>query len=211
MLVDDHEIMREGLRLILSRNEDVEVVGEAANGREAVALVAKTLPDVVVMDIGMPELNGVEATHEIKSAHPEVRVLALSAMSDRRYVVRILEAGASGYVVKSAAGDELVRAITAVANGRKFLSAEVADTVIDSYLGNVPKAGSTLSLLASREREVLQALAEGSSSKEIAQQLGISVRTVETHRSNIMGKLDLHSIAMLTKYAIREGLVQIDN
>lgn len=211
MLVDDHEIMREGLRLILSGQEDVEVVGEAANGREAVALVARILPDVVVMDIGMPELNGVEATHAIRSAHPEVRVLALSAMSDRRYVVRILEAGASGYLVKSSAGDELVRAITAVSNGRKFLSAEVADVVIDSYLGNVPKAASTLSLLAAREREVLQALAEGSSSKEIAQQLGISVRTVETHRSNIMGKLDLHSIAMLTKYAIREGLVQIDN
>ena len=197
--------------MILSRQQDMEVVGEAANGREAVELVAKILPDVVVMDIGMPELNGIEATKEIKCAHPQVRVLALSAMSDRRYVVRILEAGASGYIVKSSAGDELVRAITAVAKGRKFLSAEVADAVIDSYLGNVPTAGSTLSLLAPREREVLQCLAEGCSSKEIAQRLEISIRTVETHRSNIMTKLDLHSIALLTKYAIREGLVQIDS
>ncbi len=202
--------MREGLRLILSRQADMEVVGEAGNGREAIELVNEKMPDVVVMDIGMPELNGIEATHVIRNSHLTTRVLALSAMCDRRYVVRILEAGASGYVVKSSAGDELVRAIQAVAKGRKFLSAEVADAIIDSYLGNLPATKSSLSLLATREREVLQYLAEGYSSKEIGAKLNISSRTVETHRSNIMSKLDLHSIAELTKFAIREGLVQID-
>ena len=210
LLVDDHEIVREGLRLILSRRDDMEVVGEASNGRDAIEQVSKKAPDVVVMDIGMPELNGIEAALRIRTAYPEARVLALSAMWDRRYVVRMLEAGASGYVVKSSAGDELVRAILAVAKGRKFLSAEVADAVIDSYLGNVAAEKSSLSLLAAREREVLQYLAEGNSSKEAAHRMGISVRTVETHRANIMSKLNLHGIAELTKYAIAEGLVQID-
>lgn len=162
------------------------------------------------MDISMPDLNGVDATLQIRARFPETKVLALSALGDRRYVERMLEAGASGYLVKSSAADELLRAIDAVARGRKFVSAEVADAVIGGGHGKLSPATSTPNRLASREREVLQRLAEGKTSKEIAVDLEVSVRTVETHRSNIMQKLDLHNLADLTKYAIREGLIQMD-
>jgi two-component system NarL family response regulator len=211
ILADDHQMVREGLRLILARVPRIEVVGEATTGLGTVELVHELLPDIVVMDIGMPDLNGVDATRQIKAQHPNIEVIGLSAYSDRRYVLRMLESGAAGYVQKAAAGDELIRAIESVSMGRRYLSPEIAHTVVDSYVNRVfPGELSPLAQLGGREREVLQLLAEGGTSKQIAVTLHISARTVETHRRNIMKKLDLHNIAELTKYAIREGLVRLD-
>lgn len=205
VLADDHEIMREGLRLILQRMKDVQVVGEARDGREAVELAEKLVPHIIVLDIGMPNLNGVEAARRIASLSPEVKVVALSAMADRRYVMGMLQAGACGYLVKSSAGDELEQAIRSAISGRRFISPQLSDILADQLLH--PGSAGVSSDLAPREREVLQLLAEGRSSKEVARALHISSRTVETHRRNIMAKLNLHSVAELTRYAIREGII----
>ena len=211
LLADDHSMMREGLRFILERAADVEVVGEAENGRTVLEMADRLKPDVVVMDIGMADLNGVEATRRLRAGHPKIKVIGLSMYSDKRYVLGMLEAGASGYVFKGAAGTELVRAIEAAGRGRKYLSSQITDVVVDSYVERQFPAGNTAySALGNREREVLQLLAEGKTSKEIASRLNISPATVETHRRNIMKKLDIHSIAELTKYAIREGLTDLD-
>lgn len=210
LLVDDHALMREGLRAILTSDPDVEVVGEASDGREALEMVSRLQPDIVVMDIGMPHLNGFEATRQIGTFSSATRVIALSTHNDKRYVLAMLEAGARGYVVKSSVGDELRRAIQTVQRNQIFLSPEVAGVVVESYLGrDYPEEGIGAALLGSREREVLQLLAEGKSSPEIAAVMHISVSTVETHRRNIMRKLDIHSVAELTKFAIREGLTQL--
>lgn len=209
LLVDDHRMMREGLRAILERNEAHAVVGEAASGREAVRLAEAERPDVVVMDVAMPDMNGIEATRALREILPETRVVALSSHSDRRYVQAILDAGAFGYVLKADAYDELLRAVDAAVRGRKYLCAEVTKDVIGSALQRgLP--GSVYELLGAREREVLQLLAEGLTSSEIAQRMGVSTSTVETHRRNIMRKLDLHSVAELTKYAIREGMTSVE-
>jgi DNA-binding NarL/FixJ family response regulator len=211
ILADDHQMVREGLRLILARVPRIEIVGEASSGMAAVELVRELIPDVVIMDIGLPDLNGVDATRQIKAQFPSVEIIGLSAYSDRRYVLRMLESGAAGYVQKSAAGDELIHAIETVQNGKRYLSPEIASTVVDSYVNRVfPSELSPLAQLGGREREVLQLLAEGGTSKQIAVSLHISSRTVETHRRNIMKKLELHNIADLTRYAIREGLVRVD-
>jgi DNA-binding NarL/FixJ family response regulator len=208
LLVDDHQMLREGLRAILERDSKVTVVAEARNGREAVEMVAKLEPDVVVMDIGMSELNGVDAARQIHANFHSVKLVALSAHSDRRFVSAMLDAGASAYVLKEAAGEEILRAIHAVDRGRKFLSPEIAGAVIEGFINGRPVAPAphTRPELGAREREVVQLLAEGKSSKEIAIMLHISLQTVETHRRNIMGKLKIHSLSLLTKYAIREGL-----
>ena len=211
ILVDDHPTMREGLRAVLSQDQQVVVVGEAGDGRAAVQLVADQRPDVVVMDIAMADLNGVEATRQILRESPETRVIGLSAYGDKRYVLAMLDAGAHGYILKSSASHELLRAIQAVAKGQHYLSPEVAGAVVNEYVGkhddSPPVAQSDL---GAREREILQLLAEGHTSKAIGVQLHISVKTVETHRRNIMRKLDLHNIASLTKYAVREGLTSLD-
>jgi len=211
VLADDHRMIREGLRLLLDQAPDVIVVGEADTGRQAVRLAGNLTPDVLVMDISMPDLNGIEATRRIKTASPQVKVIALSMYSDRRYVLGMFEAGASGYIVKAGAGDELVRAVRAVNRNRKYLSPEIAGILVDDVLGgrSAPKH-SAFGVLSSREREVLQLLAEGSTSPQIAGSLHISVKTVEAHRRNLMKKLDLHSVAELTKYAVREGLTSLD-
>ena len=210
LLVDDHALMREGLRAILVADPDIEVIGEASDGREALEMAPRLNPDVIVMDVGMPHLNGFEATRQIASVAPMSRVIALSTHNDKRYVLAMLEAGARGYVVKSAVGEELMRAILTVKRNQIYLSPEVAGVVVDSYLGReYPEDGIGAALLGSREREVLQLLAEGKSSPEIAAVMHISVSTVETHRRNIMRKLDIHSVAELTKFAIREGLTQL--
>lgn len=210
-LADDHRIVREGIKALIEDEEDMEVVGEARDGREVVQKVAELKPDVVVMDVGMPNLNGMEATRHIKSANPELRVIALSMYADKRYVLGMLEAGASGYVLKFSSGEDLVRAIRAVHRGQKYLSAEIAGLVVDSYINKQTGWTSTASsILGSREREVLQLLAEGKTSGEIASDLHIAISTVETHRRNIMRKLDLHNIAGLTKYAVREGMTTLD-
>ncbi len=211
LLVDDHQMMREGLRVLLSGAPDIEIVGEASDGRTALDLVRTLLPDVVVMDIGMPELNGVEATRQIRAEHEGVQVIALSTHTDKSYVHHMLEAGACGYVLKISAHDELLRAVRAASRGRTYLSPEIAGVVVErstpAHAGGKVSAYSTL---GAREREVLQLVAEGKTSAETAKQMHISIKTVESHRRNIVQKLGLHGTAELTKYAIREGLTSLD-
>jgi DNA-binding NarL/FixJ family response regulator len=209
ILAEDHTIVRKGLRSLLEGEEDIEVIGEAGDGKEAITLVEQKKPDIVVMDIGMPELNGLEATRRIKKKFPETKVLILTMHTNEEYVFEILQAGASGYIVKKAAPTELVSALRAVKRGESFLSPSISKKVIDEYLqraGEAKRRGA-FELLTDREREVLQLIAEGNSTRGIAGRLFISTKTVETHRSNLMEKLDLHGTADLTRYAIRMGIV----
>ena len=208
LLVDDHTMMREGLRAVLEKQPDVEVVGEAEDGREAIALALSLRPTVVVMDITMPGLNGSDATRRLLKELPSVKVIGLSMNTDRRYVMAMFEAGAVGYVVKSSASEELFRAIVAASAGQTFVSPAVGEYVVRGALGDA--APGAHKALSAREREVLQLLAEGKASKEIAACLEIGLPTVETHRRQISLKLGLHSIAELTKYALREGLTTLD-
>jgi DNA-binding NarL/FixJ family response regulator len=211
ILADDHKMLRNGLRFLFEQQEEFEVVGEAGDGRSAVRMVLDLEPDVLVMDIAMPDLNGIEATRQIKAAAPQVKVIALSMHADRRFVEGMLGAGASGYVLKSSASEELVSAIREVTSGRVYTSPKITHVVMESYVRKLtqPEPGEP-SPITPREREVLQLLAEGKSTKEIASHLYLSVNTVDTHRRHIMEKLDLHSVAELTKYAIREGLTSLD-
>jgi two-component system NarL family response regulator len=209
LLVDDHQLMREGLRSILEREEDVEIIGEASSGREALALSLTLEPDVVVMDVGMKDLNGIDATRQIRSDHPEVRVIALSSHSDSRYVSAMLEAGACGYLLKANAYTELREALQAAYQGKNYLCAEVTQGVVAASLHG-SRGGAEPGGLSDREREVLQLLAEGLSSPQIGKRLFIATSTVETHRRSIMRKLDIHSVADLTKWAIREGLTELE-
>ena len=213
LIADDHKIMLAGLRSILEKQTDFEVVGEADNGRKAVQMAQEKKPDVVVMDVSMPDLNGIEATKQIIESLPETRVIALSMHSDKRFVMGMLRAGASGYLLKDCASQELANAIDQVARGKKYLSPEITGVVIDDFLlgrGSSEEVATAASQLSPREREVLQLIAEGWSTKQIASHLYVSIKTIETHRRQIMKKLDLHSIADLTKYAIREGLTSIE-
>lgn len=208
ILVDDHQIMREGMRLLFeSAEEGFRVLADVADGRAAVRVVAQHRPDVVVMDIGMPGLNGIEATEQIRVASPKTRVVAVSAHQDERSVIGMLRAGARGYVPKEHAFDELVRALRTVLAGQVYLSPAIATRVVERALhpeAVAPDAGR--SVLSAREREVVQLVAEGLTTKDIATRLCVSVKTVETHRKQIMDKLDIRSIAGLTKWALREGL-----
>ena len=222
VLCDDHRMMRDGLRVILE-NAGLEVVGEAADGREAVQLAEKLAPDIVVMDIVMPELNGVDATRAIHTRCPEVKVIGLSMTAEPRYVETLLAAGAAGYLLKSSAADELLEAVQAVASGQPYISprvtamltpaaAEVAQNVASAGAASTapPPSSRLRRALSAREREVLQLLAEGYSSKEIAARLQVATTTVESHRRQITDKLKLRTIAELTKYAIREGLTPLE-
>lgn len=210
MIADDHEIVRNGLRSLIEKELDMEVIAEADNGRSAVRLALELAPDVVIMDIAMPELNGIEATRQIISALPRIKVIALSMHADKRYVMEMLKAGASGYILKDNAYEELARAIRTALKNQTYLSPQVTETVIGDYVQlALTASGSAFSLLSAREREVLQLLAEGNSTAQIAERLGISVKTVETYRQHIIEKLDIRSIAELTKYAIREGLTSL--
>lgn len=206
LLADDHKMFREALRAMLSREADLEIVAEVGDGRDVLTEAAKCRPDVVCMDVGMPGLNGVEATRRLVSAQPGVRVIGLSAYSDKRFVMEMLNAGAMGYVTKGDAGDELLRAIHAVCRNQTYLCPEVASGVVEALRGNVADAISPSPQLGSREREVLQLVAEGMTTPQIADRLHLAPSTVEVHRRNIMRKLNLHSVAELTKYAIRAGL-----
>ncbi len=208
ILADDHKIMRDGLRSLLENEPDIEVVAEAEDGRIAVQQVQELSPDIVLMDVSMHNLNGIEATRQIVARHPDVKVLALSMYSDKSYVAGILSAGASGYLLKDSAFDELFKAIRVVISGQFYLSSSVADIVTKDYVRYLSSASdsSARSVLTPRELEVLQLLAEGKSKKQVSLQLQMNVKTVETHRQNIMEKLDIYNIAELTKYAIREGL-----
>ena len=211
LLVDDHQMMRDGLRALLANHEGLEVVGEASDGRGAIEAAAAHQPDVVVMDLGMPDMNGIEATKRILKEQPDCRVIALSTHSDKRYVLNMIAAGASAYVLKEAAAAELLRAVNAVQGGEHYLSPQITGVVLEPVLGRTPKKrNGTYELLGAREREVLQLLAEGLTSKEIAARLELSTKTIETHRRNISQKLGLRSIAELTKYAVREGMTSLD-
>jgi DNA-binding NarL/FixJ family response regulator len=211
VLVDDHRMFREALHPLLAQTPGFEVVAEAGDGQEAVDLVAGLAPDIVVMDVSMPGLNGIEATRRILAERPQTRVVVLSMHADRRFVAETLRAGAAAYVLKDAGFAELVRALQAVAAGRTYLSEQVRQLVVQEYVAVLQRDdASVFTVLSAREREVLQLVAEGASTKEIADRLSVSVKTVETHRRQIMEKLDLHSVAELTKYAIREGLTPLD-
>jgi two-component system response regulator NreC len=211
LIADDHTIMRAGLRSLLEKEDQIEVVAEAENGRRAVQLAVEHEPDVVVMDVSMPDLNGIEATSQVLESLPEAKVIALSMHTDKRFVMGMLRAGASGYLLKDCASQELAKAIVSVASNKKYLSPDIAGMVIEDSLYGVQQGGKTVSsMLSAREREVLQLIAEGWSTKQIAVHLYVSGKTIETHRRQIMKKLDLHNIADLTKYAIREGLTSVE-
>ena len=207
ILADDHEIVREGLRSLLEKEKGMQVVAEADNGRAAVEMTRELRPDVVVMDITMPELNGVEATRMIVGEDLGTRVIALSMHSGRKFMSEVLKAGASGYLLKECAVSELVQAIRCVTGGKAYLSPKITDAVVDDYVRYVPAGkGRAYDSLTPREREVLQLVAEGNTTKEIAASLHVSVKTVEAHRAQIMEKLAIHTVAGLTKFAIHEGL-----
>jgi DNA-binding NarL/FixJ family response regulator len=206
LIADDHKIIRDGLKTLIDKEVGMEVIAEAENGRETVRLVQKLRPNVVIMDVSMPDMNGIDATRKITEG-TGVRVIALSMHSERHYVLGMIEAGASGYVLKDCAFEELATAVRKVAEGNTYISPRIAEVVVKGYLDKVP---GPCSGLTPREREVLQLLAEGMAAKEVAGHLSMSVKTVETHRRNMMVKLNMRSIAELTKYAVREGLVSID-
>lgn len=208
ILADDHAMMREGLRAILEGELGFTVIAQAGNGRETVQLVKTHAPDLVIMDISMPDLNGIEATRQIMQEMPETKVIALSMHADKRFVGEMLGAGASGYLLKQSAMDELQQAIQTVLSGKTYISPDIAGVVVQEYLEM--KRGSDREELTAKEREVLQLIAEGLSTKEIAQKLSVSVPTIETHRQHIMAKLRLHTVAELTKYAIRTGLTSLE-
>jgi DNA-binding NarL/FixJ family response regulator len=211
LLADDHKIIREGLRALLEKESDMEVVGEAQDGLTTIKLAKKLLPNIVIMDIGMPDMNGIDATRQIFSETQGIKVIALSMHSDRRFVLQMLKAGASGYLLKDSAFEELALAIKTVMAGQPYLSPKITDVVIKEYIVSLPKNEETVfTKITVREREVLQLLAEGKATKQIAAFLNVSVKTIETHRQQIMEKLDIHSIAELTKYAIREGLTSLE-
>lgn len=211
LLADDHQVMREGLRVLLDTHNGIEVVGEAENGRKIITLLKKIIPDVIVMDVSMPGLNGIDATARIRKDYPAVKVLALSMHTDRRFVEGMLKAGASGYLVKDCAADELVSAIEFVTTGDIYLSPKIAGKVLKNYLNRSPSRRTPgAHKLTSREREVLQLIAEGKDTKQIAFELFLSPKTIEAHRRNIMEKLKIHNVAKLTKFAIKEGITNLE-
>ena len=211
VIADDEGIMRQGLKALIEGQTDMEVVGEAQDGWRVVELAKKLTPDVVIMDVSMPNLNGVEATRQILEENPYIKIIALSMYPHKRYVTEILRAGALGYVLKSYLFDELLKALDAATNGEHYLSPKITDVLIDEYVHNLSaNQDNGLSKLTGRERQVLQLIAEGLSTKQIALRLKISPKTADANRREIMNTLDIHSIAELTKYAIREGLTTAD-
>jgi len=211
IIADDHTIVREGLRSLLEKEYDVEIIAEATDGRSAVELADKLKPDVIVIDLAMPNMSGIEATRKICNKHDDVKVVILSMHSDKRFVSRALKAGAQGYMLKDCAAEELVRAIHAVVANQIYLSPAVASSVVKGYLNYLSMtAAGPLSTLTSRENEILQLIAEGKNTKNIASALNLSIKTVETHRQRIMIKLNIDSVAGLTKYAVSEGLASLE-
>lgn len=210
LLADDHKIVRDGLCSLLEKQLDMQIIGMADNGRTAVKLTMELKPDVIIMDINMPDLNGIEATRQILAQDLKSKIIALSMHSDKRFVARMLSAGAAGYLLKDCAFEELVSAIKTVILNKIYISPSIAGVIVNDYVRHLPAAEDpVLSVLTNREIEVIQLLAEGKSTKEIASQLLVSIKTIETYRQHIMTKLNLHSIAELTKYAIREGLTSV--
>jgi DNA-binding NarL/FixJ family response regulator len=212
LLVDDHKIIRDGLQSLLESRGGFEIVAEATDGRTAVKLAKELRPSIVIMDVGLPELNGIDATRQIKSQDDGIKVIALSMHADATYVGRMLKAGATAYLLKESAFEELATAIDEALHGRTYLGRGITGVVVEDYVQRLAKEGeqNKSAILTPKEREVLQLIAEGRSTKEIAAALHVSVKTIETHRHNIMNRLDIRSIAQLTKFAIREGLTSLD-
>jgi DNA-binding NarL/FixJ family response regulator len=211
LIADDHQIVRQGLRFLLEKEPDLKVVAEAEDGRTTVRLARELNPGVIIMDVAMPDLNGIEATRQIIAESPATKVIALSMYADRRFVVNMLKAGASGYLLKDCAFEELTRAIRVVLAHKTYLSPGVTDILVkDCKLGTPANEPSAFGLLTPREREVLQLMSEGNTTAQIADQLHVSIKTVESHRQQLMQKLNLRSVAELTKYAIREGLTSLE-
>jgi two-component system, NarL family, response regulator NreC len=209
LLADDHQLMRSGVRLMLEREADLTVVGEAADGREAVALAKSLKPEVVVMDIGMPNLNGIEAAHQMTQELPDLAIIMVSMHSDESYVLRALKSGARGYLLKDSAEADLIKAVHVVAGGKSFFSPAVSKLLLDDYVRKLKRSGTedAYDLLTPREREILQLIAEGKSNKDIANLLNLSVYTVESHRSNLMEKLNVRGLPELILYAVRRGII----
>ncbi len=214
LIADDHKIVCDGLKALLEKQPEMEIVAQAANGREAVKLADAHQPDMVIMDVAMPDLNGLEAMRQILSARPQIKVIALSMHADRRYVTGMLSAGASGYILKHCAFEELVQAIHIVLSNQVYLSPAIAGIVVQELAqpkrARTRRSSPNIQALTSREREVLQLISEGHSAREIARRLHLSVKTIETHRRQMMEKLEIHSVADLTKFAIREGLTSLE-
>ena len=210
LLADDHTIIRSGLRLLLEQQPDFKVVAEAGDGREAVELVSRHHPDVTVLDIGMPQLNGIEATQQIVSREPRTQVVILSMHSDEGYVLRALKAGARAYILKNSADADLIRAVRSVSEGKSFFSPVISKMLLEDYIRQIrdKEVEDSYDLLTPREREILQLLAEGKTNKEVAKILNLSLYTVETHRGNILEKLNLHGVPELILYAVRKGIIQ---
>ena len=208
-LADDHRVLRDGLRILLESQDDIQVVGEAENGNAAIDGILKQKPDVVVMDITMPELNGIDAAEVIHDALPETGIVILSIHSDLEHIFRALQAGAQGYILKESAGSEGISAVRAVFLGRRYLSPSIRDTVMEAYMQN-RQIQSPLEILSMREREVLQLTVEGHSSAAIADKLGLSSKTIETYRSRLMGKIGVHDLTELVRFAIKHGITPID-
>lgn len=209
VIAEDHTILRDGLRALISSQNNLEVIGEAGDGREAVRIVDNLEPDLLLIDLSMPKMNGIEAIKEIKNQHPDIKVIILTVHKSDEYIFASLKAGANGYMLKDASQNELLQAIQYVLNGKSFISPSISDRVIDAYLNAAPKdtTFSVLDNLTSREREILKLIAEGYTNKQIADHLCISLKTVEKHRANLMNKLDLRNTAALTTFAIENGLV----
>jgi two-component system response regulator NreC len=209
VLADDHTVMRNGLRLLLERQPNLKVVGEAADGRQAVALSESANPDVVIMDIGMPNLNGIEAARQIVTHNPRTAIAILSMHSDESYVIRALKAGARAYLLKDSAEADLLAAVRALSEGKSFFSPAISRILVEDYMRQLERQGAedTYELLTNREREILQLLAEGRTNKEVAAMLNLSLYTVETHRTHILQKLNLHSVPELILYAVRKGII----
>jgi len=210
LLVDDHKILRDGIRSLLKGYDDMEIVGEAADGRTAIRLVKELSPDVVIMDISMPDLNGIDATRKIIADNLNVHIIALSMHYDKQFISETFKAGASGYLIKDSAFDELEHAVRIVMDGKTYMNPQIASLVVESLVSqSTPSRRKAFSLLTEREREVLQHIAEGKSTKQIATDLSVSAKTIESHRRQVMGKLNIRNVADLTKYAIREGLTSV--
>ena len=209
VLADDHTVMRNGLRLLLERQPNLQVVGEAADGRQAVAMSETARPDVVIMDIGMPNLNGIEAARQIMNHNPRTAIAILSMHSDESYVIRALKAGARAYLLKDSAEADLLAAVRALTEGKSFFSPAISKILVEDYMRQLESRGAedSYELLTTREREILQLLAEGKTNKDVANMLNLSLYTVETHRTHILQKLNLHSVPELILYAVRKGII----
>ena len=208
-LVDDHRILRDGLHILLDMQDDIEVIGEAENGKEAITRITNLEPNVVVMDITMPELNGIEAAQVIHETLPDTGIVILSIHSDLEHIFRALQAGAQGYLLKESAGSEVISAVRAVYLGRRYLSPSIRDTVMEAYMQG-RRIQSPLELLSMREREVLQLTVEGHTSAAIAEKMDLSPKTIETYRSRLMGKIGVHDLPELVRFAIKHGITPID-